>query len=115
VGAGLLLFVLTDRRRIQVSLIAGALATIGTLLVIQSNPQRFHQSVLLKQQVAQQNVTTRFQAWGAAARLATDHPFLGVGPGNFQFYYNKLTGEPVGGVTLTVAHNALLDVAAELG
>ena len=99
VGAGLLLFVLTDRRRIQVSLIAGALATIGTLLVIQSNPQRFHQSVVLKQQVAQQNVTTRFQAWGAAARLATDHPFLGVGPGNFQFYYNKLTGEPVGGVT----------------
>src|SRR5919204_634179 len=115
IGAGFLLFVLTDRRRVQLALTAGAIATIGTVLVIRSNPQQFHQAVFLKQQVAQQNVTTRFQAWGAAARLATDHPFLGVGPGNFQFYYNKLTGQPVGGFTLTVAHNALLDVGAELG
>jgi len=71
--------------------------------------------LLLKQQVAHQNVSTRFGAWGAAARLATDHPFLGVGPGNFQFHYNELTGQPVGTFTLTVAHNALLDVGAELG
>src|SRR5438105_2546153 len=47
--------------------------------------------------------------------LATDHPFLGVGPGNFQFHYNELTGQPIGTFTLTVAHNALLDVGAELG
>jgi len=51
----------------------------------------------------------------AAARLATDHPLLGVGPGNFQFHYNALTGQPLGTFTLTVAHNALLDVGAELG
>ena len=115
IGAGFLLFVLTDRRRVQLALTAGAIATIGTVLVIRSNPQQFHQAVFLKRQVAQQNVTTRFQAWGAAARLATDHPFLGVGPGNFQFYYNKLTGQPVGALTLSVAHDALLDVGAELG
>lgn len=115
VGAGFLLFVLTDRRRVQLTLTAGAIAAVGTILVIHSNPQQFHEAVLLKQQVAQQNVTTRFQAWGAAARLAADHPALGVGPGNFQFYYNKLTGQPVGAYILTVAHNALLDMAAELG
>ena len=114
-AAGFLLFVLTDRRRIQVTLAAGAAVAIGTLFVIHSNPQRFHQALLLKQHVAQQNVSTRFGAWSAAARLATDHPFLGVGPGNFQFHYNALTGQPIGTFTLTVAHNALLDVGAELG
>jgi putative inorganic carbon (HCO3(-)) transporter len=115
IGAGFLLFVITDRRRVRVTLAAGVLATIGTIAVIQSNPQRFHQALLLKSQVAQQNVSTRFGAWGAASRLAADHPLLGVGPGNFQFYYNRLTGQPVGTFTLTVAHNALLDVGAELG
>ena len=115
IGAGFFLFVITDRRRVRVTLAAGILATIGTIAVIQSNPQRFHQALLLKSQVAQQNVSTRFGAWGAASRLAADHPLLGVGPGNFQFYYNRLTGQPVGTFTLTVAHNALLDVGAELG
>ena len=115
IGAGFLLFVITDRRRVRVTLAAGVLATVGTIAVIQSDPQRFHQALQLKSQVAQQNVSTRFGAWGAAARLASDNPLLGVGPGNFQFYYNKLTGEPIGTFTLTVAHNALLDVGAELG
>jgi O-antigen ligase len=115
IGAGFLVFVITDRRRVRVTLTVGILATIGTLFVIHSNPQRFHQALQLKSQVAQQNVSTRFGAWGAAARLASDNPLLGVGPGNFQFYYNKLTGQPVGTFTLTVAHNALLDVGAELG
>jgi putative inorganic carbon (HCO3(-)) transporter len=115
IAAGFLLFVITDRRRVRVTLAAGILAAIGTIAVIHSNPQRFHEALVLKSQVAQQNVSTRFGAWGAAARLASDHPVLGVGPGNFQFYYNKLTGQPVGTFTLTVAHNALLDVGAELG
>jgi putative inorganic carbon (HCO3(-)) transporter len=115
IAAGFLVFVVTDRRRVQVTLAAGALATIGTLFVIHSNPQRFHEALLLKSQVAQQNVSTRFGAWGAASRLAADHPFLGVGPGNFQFHYNQLTGQPVGTFTLTVAHNALLDIGAEVG
>jgi O-antigen ligase len=83
--------------------------------VVHSNPQRFEQAIVFKQKVAHENVTTRFEAWSAAARLATDHPFLGVGPGNFQFYYNKLTGRPVGNLTLTVAHNAFLDIGAEVG
>lgn len=114
-AAGFLVFVLTDRRRVQVTLTAGAVAAVGVLLVIQSNPQRFHEALALKQNVAQENVSTRFGAWSAAARLASEHPLLGVGPGNFQFHYNQLTGQPLGTFTLTVAHNALLDIAAELG
>jgi O-antigen ligase len=114
-AAGFLLFVITDKRRVSITLAAGALAAIGVLLVIRSNPGQFHQALQLKQNVAQQNISTRFGAWGAAARLASQHPFLGVGPGNFQFHYNQLTGQPVGTFTLTVAHNALLDIAAEVG
>jgi O-antigen ligase len=114
-AAGFVLFVLTDRRRLQVTVTAGLVAAVGTLFVIHSNPQRFQQSLMLKQQIAQENVNTRFGAWSAATRLATDHPLLGVGPGNFQFHYNALTGQPLGTFTLTVAHNALLDVGAELG
>ena len=114
-AAGFFVFVLTDRRRLQVTVTAGVVAAVGTLLVIHSNPQRFHEALSLKQNVAQENVSTRFGAWGAAARLASDHPLIGVGPGNFQFHYNELTGQPLGTFTLTVAHNALLDVGAELG
>jgi len=114
-AAGFVVFVLTHRRRWQLTLAAGAVATVGVILVIQSNPQRFQRALTLKQHIAHENVTTRFEAWGAAGRLMADHPLLGVGPGNFQFYFNKLTDQPVGGLTLTVAHNALLDVGAELG
>ena len=114
-GAGLLFFLLTDRRRLQVTLLAGGVAALAAVLVVRSNPARFQEAVTLKQHVAQQNVTARYQVWGAAARLATDHPLLGVGPGNFQFYYNRLTGNPVGTYALTVAHNAFLDIGAELG
>ena len=115
IAAGFLVFVVTDRRRVRVTLTAGVLATIGALVVIHSNPARFHEALLLKSQTAHENVSTRFGAWGAASQLVADHPLLGVGPGNFQFYYNKLTGQPVGTFTLAVAHNALLDVGAELG
>jgi putative inorganic carbon (HCO3(-)) transporter len=114
-GAGFVFLLLTDRRRLQLTLLAGTLAIVAAVVVVQSNPQRFQESLFLKQQVAQENVTTRFEAWDAAARLATDHPFLGVGPGNFQFYYNELTGRPSGTLSLTVAHNAYLDIGAELG
>jgi O-antigen ligase len=114
-GAGFVFLLLTDRRRLQLTFIAGTLAVVAAVVVVQSNPQRFQESLFLKQQVAQENVTTRFEAWDAAARLATDHPFLGVGPGNFQFYYNDLTGRPPGTLSLTVAHNAYLDIGAELG
>lgn len=114
-GVGFLFFLFTDRRRLQLTLLAGVLAAVAAVLAVHSNPARFQEALLLKRQVAHENVTTRYELWGAAARLATDHPLLGVGPGNFQDYYNKLTGRPVGTYTLTVAHNALLDIAAELG
>lgn len=114
-AAGFLFFIATDRRRVRLMLAGGAVALVAIVVVIQTNPARFQSTLSAKQQVASENVTTRFEAWGAAARLATDHPFLGVGPGNFPLYYNSLTGRPPGTLLLTVAHDAYLQFGAELG
>jgi len=114
-GVGFLFLIFTDRRRFQLALVGGALAVTAAVLVIQSNPQRFQNALTLKKHVAQSNVTTRFEAWSIAARLASDHPFLGVGPGNFRIYFPILNGQPPGTPALAVAHDAYLDVAAELG
>ena len=113
--AGMLFLIVTDRRRLQIALVGGLLAAVAAGLVIHSNPQRFQNAVSLKQHVAQANVTTRFEAWSIAARLASDHPLIGVGPGNFRDYYTQLSGQPPGTPGLTVAHDAYLDIAAELG
>ena len=107
--------VLVDRRHVRLVLGGGVLALTVALLVIRSDPSRFETALLYKQKVADYNVTTRYDAWNAAAELAVEKPLLGVGPGNFRFYYNEQTGRPVGTHNLYVAHNAYLDVAAELG
>jgi O-antigen ligase len=114
-AVGFVFFVLTDRRRLQLLLAGGLLASVVTVLVVHTNPARFHEAILLKSNIAQQNVSTRYQAWEAASTLASDHPFFGIGPGNFPFYYFKLTGRPIGTAPITVVHNAFLDIAAELG
>ena len=114
-AAGLAWMVLVDRRHVRLVLVGGVLALAVALLVIRSDPSRFETALLYKQKVADYNVTTRYDAWNAAAELAVENPLLGVGPGNFRFYYNEQTGRPVGTHNLYVAHNAYLDVAAELG
>jgi putative inorganic carbon (hco3(-)) transporter len=114
-AAGFVFLLVTDRRRLQLALVGGVVATVAAVLVIQSNPARFQNALTLKQNVAQQNVTTRFVAWSIAGRLAADHPLLGIGPGNFRDRYPRLSGDPAGTPSLAVAHDAYLDVAAELG
>ncbi len=114
-AAGLVWMVVVDRRHIRLVLGGGVLAVTVALLVIRSDPSRFETALLYKQKVADYNVTTRYDAWTAAAELAVEKPLLGVGPGNFRFHYNEQTGRPVGTHNLYVAHNAYLDMAAELG
>ena len=114
-AAGLAWMVIVDRRHIRYLIGGGLLALTIALLVIRSDPSRFETALLYKEKVADYNVTTRYDAWFAAADLAAEKPLLGVGPGNFRFYYNDRTGRPAGTHNLFVAHNAYLDMAAELG
>lgn len=114
-AAGLAWMVFVDRRHVRLLVGGGLLALLVAVLVIRSDPSRFETALLYKEKVADYNVTTRYDAWSAAAELAVEKPLLGVGPGNFRFYYNELTDRPAGTHNLYVAHNAYLDVAAELG
>jgi len=114
-GAGIAFLLLTDRRRTRIVLVGGLIALTTMVVVIRADPTRFEQALFSKQAVASHNVTTRLEAWNAAANLAADHPLLGIGPGNFRFYYYQATGNPPGTEILAVVHDAYLDVAAELG
>jgi O-antigen ligase len=114
-GTGIVFVLLTQRRRFRIVLLGGALAAIAVTWAIYSNPARFEAAVIGKERVAEYNVTTRYSAWGAAARLSSDHPLLGVGPGNFATHFYEATGAPPGTHNLGYAHDAYLDVAAEIG
>jgi O-antigen ligase len=115
IAAGIAFLVVTDRRRARIMLIGGSIAIVGALLVIRADPAKFQQALFRKEVAAGHNVTTRLEAWNAAANLAADHPVFGIGPGNFRFYYYEATGNPPGTEILAVVHDAYLDVAAELG
>lgn len=66
------------------------------------------------------SIAGRLQIWRDTSRMAADHPWLGVGAGNFQvrlleyFDMDGAVGETVGWVWLT-PHNDLLGVLAEKG
>ena len=115
VVAGIVFLLFTDRRRTRIVLGAGAIALMAGLLVVRADPAKFDRALFRKSVAANHNVTTRLEAWDAASKLAADHPLLGIGPGNFRFYYYEATGNPPGTEILAVVHDAYLDVAAELG
>jgi O-antigen ligase len=114
-AAALVWHVLTERRG-QTFLLLGAVAVAGlsTFLIVQANPSQVQKGFQEKRNVASANVHTRLDAWSAAARLGSEHPF-GVGPGNFRLHYLEETGRPPGSWNIGVVHNAYLDVAAEIG
>jgi O-antigen ligase len=104
-----------ERRHLGV-VIAGGLVALATVLVLVNvNSNQVHKASLAKQKVAQENIRSRLDTWSGAARLAADHPLLGVGPGNFQSYFFRVTDRPSGSLLLTQVHNTYLDVASELG
>jgi O-antigen ligase len=114
-GAAALWKVLFERRQLGV-VVFGAIAAAATVLVlVNTNSSQVQRASLAKQKVAQENVVTRLSAWSGAANLATEHPLVGVGPGNFGSYFYRVTGRPSGTLLLTQVHNTYLDVAAELG
>ena len=113
-AAGLAWMVLVDRRHVRLVLGGGLLALLVAVLVIRSDPSRFETALLYKQKVADYNVTTRYDAWTAAAELAVEKPLLGVGPGNYpavyEQYYISPWRDPLGH-----AHNYYINMAAEAG
>lgn len=114
-GAGLVWHALTERRHLPALLLAATVAVAAALFATGSTETRVTSALEQKEYIAADNVETRLDAWRAATELAVEHPVLGVGPGNFGFYYFEKTGRPPGTFGLRVVHDAYLDVAAELG
>ncbi len=113
VAGAMMLFALIDRSRFRfkpvVMLGAVAALSVGGALAMWSLRDRFNNG---------QDFSGRTLIWEATARLAADHPWLGVGPGRFPQaiiesgyadYYLKYYG------VLNNAHNLFLQVAAETG
>jgi O-antigen ligase len=63
----------------------------------------------------------RMEVWRRGVRYVTDHPFLGVGKGNFPLAEGMLSdvsrarAERGAGFKWSVAHNTFLEIAVELG
>jgi O-antigen ligase len=114
-GAAVLWLAFTERRFVK-PLLAGALVAalvLGAVYHVKQN--RIETGLRAKEKVAGANVSSRLEAFSAAARLSIEHPLLGVGPGNFQFHFLEATDSPPGAQRLVVVHDAYLDIAAELG
>lgn len=67
--------------------------------------------------ISADNVETRLYAWDVARRAILDHPWLGVGLGNFQIYFERNRGNQLASSSgvFDDAHNLLLHLAATGG
>jgi O-antigen ligase len=114
-AAAVVWLALAERRLLRPLLAGAAVAAIVLGVVVHVKHNRIETGLQAKEKVASANVASRLEAWDAASRLAVDHPALGVGPGNFQYYFYSATDSPPGTERLRVVHDAYLDIAAELG
>lgn len=98
----------------------GVLAGLGTALAVAGLAYVFvgplvQERVGEKQNIASENVDSRFAYWGAAVRMSADHPLVGVGPGGFAAEAGRYgTGFSVLGGSRAV-HNSYLEILAENG
>ncbi|MDQ3576448.1 MAG: O-antigen ligase family protein [Actinomycetota bacterium] len=91
--------------------ILGALGLAGSLLAAEELARALQE----KSYIAGTNVDTRELRWEAAARMLSDNPVLGVGPGGFRTGYAAASHNAEIDEQSPVAHNMYLEVAAELG
>lgn len=92
------------------SLAVGGTLLMAFLLVSPSSPL---QRLVDPRQSDVQAKDARLELWGAALGMARDHPLTGVGLGNFKSAVSAYgSGE---GDVWRMAHNAYLEIAAEMG
>ncbi|WNV88546.1 O-antigen ligase family protein [Umezawaea sp. Da 62-37] len=94
---------------------AGAVLAVLVLGGAVVAEQELAKALQEKSFIASTNVDTRELRWQAAARILTEHPLLGVGPGGFRQEYAGMSHNAEVDEQSPVAHNMYLEVAAELG
>lgn len=103
--------------RKKIALLAFAVLVVGGglffLLLGKINPASLKQTFTL----TESNISLRLYAWDIARQAMLDHPVLGTGPGNFQYYFQTHRGSNLAdqaGVFDDV-HNLFLQFGATLG
>jgi hypothetical protein len=86
-----------------IALLVASVALAGVLGLLASD------DLVLKE--APKSVLYRFEYWRATARMILDHPWTGVGLGNFQSYYTRYK-LPQASEIIADPHNWLFDIAA---
>src|SRR6478736_3530165 len=114
--AAVVLWAVATRRTRFGGVLAGTIVVAGTLLLAFTLWRPLiDERLAAKSVVAQANVDSREAYWSAAARMAADHPILGVGPGRFGIESkNYILNDPIN-IDRPVAHNSYLEVLAEGG
>jgi putative inorganic carbon (hco3(-)) transporter len=104
-------------RRVPIAGVVAGLLTFGAVLLVALTfwSPLIDERVDQKGQVADRNAATRLAFWDAAARMAYDHPIVGVGPARFgEETDNYLLGSR-SDLSDPVVHNSYLEIAAENG
>jgi O-antigen ligase len=114
--AAVVLWAVATRRTRVGGVLAGTVVVAGTLLLAFTLWRPLiDERLAAKSVVAQANVDSRQAYWSAAARMAADHPILGVGPGRFGIEASKyVLNDPIN-IERPVVHNSYLEVLAEGG
>jgi O-antigen ligase len=114
--AAVVLWAVATRRTRMGGVVAGTVVVAGTLLLAFTLWRPLiDERLAAKSVVAQANVDSRQAYWSAAARMAADHPILGVGPGRFGVEAaNYVLNDPIN-IDKPVVHNSYLEVLAEGG
>jgi putative inorganic carbon (HCO3(-)) transporter len=114
--AAVVLWAVATRRTRLGGVVAGTIVVAGTLLLAFTLWRPLiDERLAAKGVVAQANVDSRQAYWSAAARMAADHPILGVGPGRFgEEAKNYVLNDPIN-IDKPVVHNSYLEVLAEGG
>jgi putative inorganic carbon (HCO3(-)) transporter len=107
--AGMGFMAWSSRHRMRSLAVGGALL-IAFLLVSPSSPLR---RIVSPDHSDVESQDARLSLWGAGLRMVRDHPLAGVGIGNFK-HAARAYGDAEGDVW-RMAHNAYLEIAAEMG
>ncbi|MFD9700819.1 O-antigen ligase family protein [Lentzea sp. NPDC059081] len=105
------------RRAIPVRavVVTAAVTGLAALVFAQVAHAELERAFQEKSHIAGTNADTRMLRWQAAARMLSDDPLLGVGPGGFRQEYAAASRNAEIDEQTPVAHNLFIEVAAELG
>jgi O-antigen ligase len=116
VGLGFMGFIFAERRYFHKGIVmatVGSAFVIGLIVVLMSTPT-IERALTLEQGTEMANWSSRVTVWKATCSMIADHPFLGVGPGNFTLVFTQY--QPVGlGTRFYFAHNDYLHLISEAG